>query len=76
MQCVQSLGNNQTWSMDDLFPCVLYVVYRAQVQRLGAECALVDEAQLAQLMDGETQHMFTTLQAAYYHIVSSARKYL
>jgi hypothetical protein len=74
--------------MDDQFPVVLYVVYRAQVQRLGAECALVEGAALPALT-GETEHKFTTLmvwwfhgnthtqlQAAYSHIVASARKYL
>uniref|UniRef100_A0A914UWH9 VPS9 domain-containing protein n=1 Tax=Plectus sambesii TaxID=2011161 RepID=A0A914UWH9_9BILA len=64
-----SAGDKHVWNTDDLFPVFLFVVVRAQLQRLGATIRMIDDLtpQLNRL--GQIELMFTTLKASYYQII-------
>ena len=49
------------WCATDLFPVLIFVVVRAQLRRLGAEIALINDA-VKNIHDGELLYQFTTLQ--------------
>lgn len=54
------------WSADSLVPVTMYVVVRAQIQRLGAEIRLIEDfcPQLQYL--GQVQYLLATLQVKYF----------
>jgi amyotrophic lateral sclerosis 2 protein len=71
-QCVSmhaSAGDKHVWNTDDLFPVFLFVVVRAQLQRLGATIRLIDDLTPQMQRLGQIELMFTTLKASYYQII-------
>ncbi len=62
-------GSSFCWSMDDLFPVLLYVVVRSRILQLGAEIHIIEDLMDTHLCSGEYGFMFTTLQASYFQIL-------
>ena len=62
-------GSDFCWSMDNLFPVLVYVVVRARISQLGAEIQMIDNLMDDHLASGEYGFMFTTLQASYTQIL-------
>ena len=65
----KAAGSGFCWSMDDLFPVLLFVVVRSRISQLGAEIHMIEDLMDNHLASGEYGFMFTTFQASYFQIL-------
>lgn len=73
LSTINVLMRNSEKSSDDLIPCLVSVVLKANVRQLYASILWVKEFAMIDVDSGETGFALSTLEAVLYHITSSAQ---